>query len=169
MGEFPSREHQFKPGNPGGPGRPRVKTILEVMRDRLEQDTGLGDGRTWAEEVTDQWLEMIADGDTGALKELLNRMYGKSPLKIEAEVTTTHIDGDLPAILAAFGYVAARPEAGPGEIQSGRPGGSCLEGEVDPGAAPGGPGREAEGVRAADPGGAESPAHDLDASQARQV
>lgn len=72
---FPNPDSQFKPGGPGGPGRPRSKPITDRLREKLEE---LGDdNRTIADALVDQWLEMVADGDSAALRELLARIEGK--------------------------------------------------------------------------------------------
>ena len=69
---FVSRElTQFKPGQSGNPsGRPASKLITDRLRARLSDPAKL-------DQVVDQWLDMIAEGDSGALRELLARTEGK--------------------------------------------------------------------------------------------
>jgi hypothetical protein len=153
MGEFPSKENQFQKGNPGGPGRPRLKTILDVARERISEVGS--DDRSLAETIFDEWLAMIAEGgNTGlaALKELLNRLHGKNPVKIEAdvEVTATHRDGDLPEILAALGYERRGAEAGGGAVEPGGPGCGGIEGPLEAGPPPEAPERPADRIREGD-------------------
>jgi hypothetical protein len=167
---FPNPDTQFKRGGPGGPGRPRTKTILEAVRERLAESPG--DERTLAQAVADKWLEMIDEGgQTGvaALKFLVEMMHGKAPLKIEADIKATHHSGDLPGILEAFGYVplgsgSGRGEASPGSLQSGGPGDGALPGQVEAAQAPPVAGLEVEGRG----GGPVPEALDLDAAAARQ-
>jgi len=174
MGEFPSRENQFKRGSPGGPGRPRMKSILDVARERLAEVKG--DDRSLAETIFDDWLAMIAEGGPNglaALKELLNRMHGKNPLKIEGEleVTATHHDDDLPDILAALGYeqrIERGAEAVGGPMEPGRIGGGREPGQVADGAAPQIAERQADPIRTGHPRPEEPAVSHLHAAAARQ-
>jgi len=134
---FPNADTQFQPGNPGGPGRPRLKTILDFARDRVEAPGD--DGRCIGDEIVDHWVGMIRErGSSGAaaLRELLARLYGRTAVKVEAEVSIEHHDSDLPAILAALGYERRAAEAAAGPVESGRTGGGGLAGEVDAGPPP---------------------------------
>ena len=74
MGQFPNPETQFKRGWSGGPGRPKTKAITDLLREELELVDQ--NGLSVARRVVKQWLEMIADGQIAALRELLDRVEG---------------------------------------------------------------------------------------------
>lgn len=67
---------QFKPGNPGGPGRPRgVPRIIDQMRAELELDP-----HTYINALLDKCKE----GDVNALRLLYERAW---PAKLELELS----------------------------------------------------------------------------------
>ena len=73
---FPNPDTQFKPGNPGGPGAPRgprITTVLRALMDEKAADKGLAT----------VWLKRALEGDFRYFKELLDRIEGKVPDKIE--------------------------------------------------------------------------------------
>jgi hypothetical protein len=45
VGEFPSRKDQFKKGGPGGPGRPRGRTLESRLRELLDKPTPVLDSK----------------------------------------------------------------------------------------------------------------------------
>jgi hypothetical protein len=67
--------YQFKKGKPGGPGRPKIRHLRDMLREEIP-DT--------------EWLEMIEktvkrakEGDTAALKLLMEYRDGKPTQAIE--------------------------------------------------------------------------------------
>lgn len=77
---FPSTEHQFKPGNPGGPGRKKGSTF-ERIRELLDQDHIQGKpipaGKTVHDLVAEVFIGKLLQGKHPAYWKLfLDRMYG---------------------------------------------------------------------------------------------
>jgi hypothetical protein len=137
MGQFPSKEHQFKKGNPGGPGRPRKHPVRPPRpRGRPRNEPGPWDllerldleaiEPGLVDALLHRWLARVLAGDHRALVILLDTAYGKDwgggvDLDEDADVPapgdTAAAPGDddpaeLEAILAALGY--RRQGAAPG-------------------------------------------------------
>jgi hypothetical protein len=74
----PSPRTRFRPGNPGGPGRPRLSAITVELRRQL------GDEAT-AEALARLWLARVLAGDFRYLKALLDRVEGKAPAAVYYE------------------------------------------------------------------------------------
>ena len=73
---FPNPDTQFKPGSSGNPkGRPRRRAITDLLLERLDEATAGG--------IVDSWLASIKAGDVAALRELLNRIEGKVPDRLQ--------------------------------------------------------------------------------------
>src|SRR5579859_3297836 len=105
---FPNKSTQFQPGNPGGPGRPRKRPITERLIEQLAATKYDGwilePGETVADLVAQQWIRLvITEQDVTALRELLARLEGRVPLKIQADAGEED-DSDFEAILASLGY-----------------------------------------------------------------
>jgi hypothetical protein len=99
----PSPRTRWQPGQSGNPkGRPRTKPLTDRLREAIEAVDD--EGRSVADRIVEKWIERASGGDVMALKEMLNRLEGKAPLRVEA--TLEHdSDFDLPAILEALGLV----------------------------------------------------------------
>lgn len=106
---IPGKSTRWKPGQSGNPsGRPKLKLLTDAIRDALQTE-GPG-GKLWVDIVVEKWLQMIFDGDVAALRELLNRLEGRSPLKIDLDANI-HDDGsDMLAILQAFAPDCIQPD-----------------------------------------------------------
>lgn len=65
----PPKEHQFKPGNPGGPGRPLLRPFREAL------DSALNGGNL--SEVTKALVIQAKKGNVHAIKEIAERLDGK--------------------------------------------------------------------------------------------
>ena len=122
---FPNIATQFRPGNPGGPGRPRTRRVTDLLVEQLPRPNKKG--LTLAEEVRDLWIAEVRSGNFKALQELLNRTEGKAPQQIELTAELNHRDADLPAILAALG-LGSGAETAAGPEQSGGAGGGAARG-----------------------------------------
>jgi hypothetical protein len=74
---------QFKPGNPGGPGRPRHDTWLDILKRRLQDTQLLGEavpnGMTNQEFLVDCCIKHAMGGNFQFLKEILDRTIGPVP------------------------------------------------------------------------------------------
>ena len=130
MGVFPSVFHQFRKGNPGGPGRPKgpPRAKRPPGRPRKERPPWHGQKpwlmlRAWEAGVLDLpepvvdalvelWVVMAISGEYRALKTLLDAVEGPVPrgprsarVAVDDGPDPDLDDPDLPAILAALGYV----------------------------------------------------------------
>jgi hypothetical protein len=97
-------EHQFKPGNPGGPGGKRKRPVSEANDDllRLEIPVEMLDslnmaivhgvkrnmkvlkpGATWADAIAYGLVKKAVQGEVPAAKELRESVEGKSTQRIE--------------------------------------------------------------------------------------
>jgi hypothetical protein len=165
---MPRSDTQFQPGTSGNPGgRPRAKPITDRLRVKIEE---IGEDEcSFADAIVDQWLSMIADGDSGALKELVARLEGRTPLTIEldGDVRLEHTtDPDLPSILKALGYVL---ETAPGHLQPARTGGGIEPRAPDETAASGTIGFGARQVCEADRSETVAPVTNPDAAKAWKI
>lgn len=84
----PSPETRFRPGCAAGPGRPRTRPITDRLRARLEGTADEGSSPA-IDRIIDQWLGMIFEGNSGALRELLNRLEGKVSDRVEHDGEVT--------------------------------------------------------------------------------
>lgn len=143
MGQFPSPQHQFKPGQTGNP-RGRPKTITNMLREILA-DTKLGndevpDGKTVGEALAVAIIQQALKGNAPYLKAVLERV---DPVELGASLTDAgalQVEDD--AVLGRFeaddgdaggegGLEAGDREADAGGLRDGR-----EPGPVAPGAAP---------------------------------
>ena len=87
---MPSVDTQFKPGNPGGPGRPPgVQSLKSLLRKRLaELAAGDKAGRTYAQALVDKTLLAAMDGDAQARKLCWEYIDGKPHQTLELSVRT---------------------------------------------------------------------------------
>ena len=82
MGEFPNKDTQFKPGHPGGPGRPKERPITDALKSIADEVLTVKAG---TKELTGTRLELLAmvawrralSGDYRWGRELLDRIDGK--------------------------------------------------------------------------------------------
>lgn len=97
------KDHQFRPGQSGNPnGRPKGSGILSELRKSLDKKKLLGkplpEGKTARELIGEAILYHVIRGNAAYCKQLLDRIYGRVPLRIEQKVTS---DGEtLPAEVA---------------------------------------------------------------------
>lgn len=90
---FPNEATQFRDGNPGGPGRPKGRTIETILRERLEADRIAGkaipDGRTVADVFADVVIREALKGNARFALMLMERAWGKvaQALQHEGELT----------------------------------------------------------------------------------
>lgn len=80
----PPKEHQFKPGNPGG-GRPKGTSITARLRRIVLEDDGGKVAEALAREITKAALR----GDYRFVREVLDRLDGPVKQQIEASVGST--------------------------------------------------------------------------------
>lgn len=82
MGNFPNKETQFSTINqPEHNGRPKGSIDLKTRLNKylaIKDDNGL----TKYDKIILKWLEKAEEGDNAALKEMNDRLYGKSPQTI---------------------------------------------------------------------------------------
>jgi hypothetical protein len=141
---FPNKSTQFRPGNPGGPGRPRKRPITERLIEQLAATRYEGwefaPGETVADLVAQRWIHLIIDEqDVTALRELLARLEGRIPLKIQADAGSEDDDHDFEEILASLGLEwskQGRDQAAAGAVKPGRVGGGRKQGKVEASASP---------------------------------
>lgn len=126
MGTFPSREHQFPPGNNANPaGRPKGRPVEAMLRRRIAGESASGE--PIAEVLAATLLKLAADLDNpkvalAAIREILDRTEGKARQAIEVTgegggpvAVTVYLpangrdDGNLPAEFAPPGAVPGEP------------------------------------------------------------
>ena len=71
------RATRFKPGNPGGPGRPRQKPWLKALMAAIERRESASPNAMI--DLAEQLLKQVERGDIPAIKELADRLDGKVP------------------------------------------------------------------------------------------
>jgi hypothetical protein len=141
------KAYRFPPGQSGNPnGRPKVRTLTERLRDLLEKyefdGKPIEDGKQVADQVVESLARGAIDGDSRHQQELWNRVEGKVPDRIIADVTSRDADRDrseCDAIIAALrhrGGIAAA-EGHHGSVEPGGPGGDGIAGPLGHGPAPG--------------------------------
>jgi hypothetical protein len=91
----------------------------------------IANGRQAADLVAEVIVREALKGKPKFVEMLLERVYGKAPQKIEAEVKATYHDADVDAILRAYGYVPRGDAPVTSEAQPGRPGDGPIEGQMD--------------------------------------
>jgi Family of unknown function (DUF5681) len=107
---------RFQPGQSGNPrGRPKSRRLSDMLVDALEEDGP--DGRSNAQAVVDRWLDLVLHGEPSAaiaaLRELLTRLEGRAPLKVNVEADVyhhEHDDGDMYAIFNALSPGSVRSD-----------------------------------------------------------
>ncbi len=68
----------FKPGESGNPaGRPKVRTLSEELRARLQEQYRGKDGRTYSRLVAEALVDRAINGDVVAIREVFDRVEGK--------------------------------------------------------------------------------------------
>lgn len=93
MGEFPSKKHQFKKGNPGGPGRPKGDlSIVAALRRTLDQERPELKGKKIADAIAERLVRMALEGDFKAIKELIDRFDGPIKQEIAAAITRVEVE-----------------------------------------------------------------------------
>jgi hypothetical protein len=104
---------QFRPGKSGNPsGRPKRQRLTDLLLDALDEVDE--EGRSVASRIVAKWLDLIlVDGDVAALKELLVRVEGRAPIKVELPLDNHHADERLRRVMEALGLTDPRPAAGP--------------------------------------------------------
>lgn len=96
-GVVPPVETRFRPGNPGGPGRPRKTDVMKELDKLLHGDGVEGIGPV-SKALANKAVEKALQGDFRFYKLICERMYGKTPL------TITGADGaPLFEIVKAYG------------------------------------------------------------------
>ena len=130
---------------PSRASQPSSRSVTPAARagrgpDRLQTDCGealeSAEGKqTVADLVVQALLRKAQRGNLAAIKEVIVRMEGREPVKIEAEVSATHYEADIPEILASLGYSGPGITAETGTGQPGGTGSGCIAGEIDQSAA----------------------------------
>ena len=111
----PPKEHQFKPGNPGG-GRPKKTLLTDAFEQMLEEK--LSDPKERARFIDAFWKKLLSKTVVSAmtLEKILERTEGKVSLPVQ-------VTGDLTVSLAEemrkAGERVARMEAEWAEEESG--------------------------------------------------
>lgn len=74
----PNPKYQFKPGNPGGPGRPKGRTITGTLRDMLDADKlggkPIGEGKKVMDLLCEVILREALKGDVQFVKLAVERV-----------------------------------------------------------------------------------------------
>jgi hypothetical protein len=158
---------RFKPGQSGNPsGRPKTKPITDRMRAFIETEEG---SELVADAIVKEWRLMIKAGDSSALRELLRRLEGEVPQKIEAEINDQREDPEFDELIAAYrGHVPGRETGHNGAIEPSGPGGGGQQGQMGDGASPEVAESEVHGFYEGHRNGAVTTNGDHDASEARQ-
>lgn len=82
----PPKEHQFKPGWQGGPGRPPGSgQLLKALIEKLNQEVTdeRGQKALWKDVIVEALFVTAAKGNATLIRELLDRESGRVPLPIE--------------------------------------------------------------------------------------
>ncbi|MEX0775079.1 MAG: hypothetical protein WD042_05120 [Phycisphaeraceae bacterium] len=107
---------RFARGNPGGPGNPHAAHVARLRSALLDAVTPED-----VQAVAAALLAQAKQGDVMAVRELLNRLLGQSPVSVKAEVSSpvAPIAADVAALktlppeeLALLEKVLAKLEAG---------------------------------------------------------
>jgi hypothetical protein len=102
-GIVPPVEHQFKNGNPGGPGRPQgsIDIWARIRRELMALETeGEGKGKERADLIALQFVKDAMNGRWQQVQELINREEGKIPDRLanadgtNIELRPLRLDGD---------------------------------------------------------------------------
>lgn len=80
-GNIPPPEHQFKPGNPGGPGRPKERPIAAALKVLLEADD-----KKALKAIAEIAVKKAQAGDYRFVREVWDRTDGK--VQDELDVTS---------------------------------------------------------------------------------
>jgi hypothetical protein len=73
---MPREDGQFKDGNPGGPGRPKGRSLRAILRRRLREPDAVGD--TKGDQWIGQLMEWVEAGQVPML-DVLKWLEGASP------------------------------------------------------------------------------------------
>ena len=95
----PPVEHQFKPGNPGGPGRPKEKPLTDALRKALAADDGKA-----IEALIKKGLAKARAGDFRFWKEIVERIDGKVLEQMDVTSAGEPLGVQLPEEEAAAFY-----------------------------------------------------------------
>lgn len=110
----------WKPGQSGNPlGRPKGKSLLHEIREVLDDTVLLGqrnkDGKTNRRVLAETAIRHAQLGRSAYFKEIMERLFGKVPLKVDTRVEVEPTESGIPAYV-----VDAMLEAGlraAGEIE----------------------------------------------------
>ncbi len=74
----PGHKYAWKPGQSGNPaGRPKVRTLSEELRARLQEQYRGRDDRTYGRMVAEALVDRAINGDVMAIREVFDRVEGK--------------------------------------------------------------------------------------------
>jgi len=112
------KPYAWKPGQSGNPkGRtPKALTLTPRLIERLDEVCpGDKQGRTWGEVVIEATLVHAAKGNTGALRELWNRIDGMPAQTIDLDgkigLENLNVEGAKGRLLGELARIAARQQA----------------------------------------------------------
>lgn len=120
------KANQFKPGNPGGPGRPKgsrsFNTILSQVAEleapdrfieKLKESGVELPERSWLYVLSAVALAKAAGGSVRHLEIVLDRMMGKAVQPINANLNVINLDSaseEVKKLVAEFGLLGAKNE-----------------------------------------------------------
>jgi len=102
---MPSKDHQFKVGNPGGPGRPKGKSLTARIEEALaspSREPGKDRGQIIAEVLVHE----AEIGNMKAIEMILDRVDGKVSEKIMSDPALERPRLTIPGLDARFQQIS---------------------------------------------------------------
>lgn len=129
---WPSKEHQFKPGSPPGPGRPRGRRDslearlrkmlkLKYTTDKKGRKVPIPDGQDVGDLLMKALLTRALAGELPHIKEILERIDGKVVERHEVETVETESASQFRSELQEIWGEMEPGDGGEGPDASGRP------------------------------------------------
>ena len=101
-GDFRDDKGRFTDGNPGGPGRPKGFSLVDILKRELQKQLE-GTTKTQAEQIIEQYVKehMLENTDRLAIENTIDRIDGRAVAKQEitgkdGEPITLKIEFDEP-------------------------------------------------------------------------
>lgn len=105
----PPVEHQFKPGNPGGPGRPPGSFSIVSLLKKKMVEIPIGQTQEWREQIANIILdEAVAKRKGDIIKLLVEHIDGKPKQDVNVDVNRENVD----ALTSLLKEMSTKPKDG---------------------------------------------------------